>query len=387
MQNNITKNRVLDYYETYRNDVLPIFNDFECVRINILNEFKKKSFLKYLLPIIILAILGLISYPITFSQDASLSSKAVGGVIISIILMINALIFMPFFYYSAKKKENIKFTGMMKIKTLQPLLKVFGNIKWIGHDVTKENLNDVILKNEELDRSGLFISYNTRYTDDEFVGSYKDVPFKISETRMLSIHGSGKSRRCICAFEGVILTFNFNKKICNRTIVATKGDLTKKSQPLVVMAFVATFCLGFFEEGYAHWKLVLSIILLVGSYFTVKYFEKNEEALDEVKLEDPKFAKQFNVYSSDQVEARYLVTPSFMERFYNLKTVFGAKNAKCSFYGNTLMIAIQTKKNLFEICNLFKSLQEPSSINEFYSELDAIYKIIDYFKLDEKTGL
>ena len=42
------------------------------------------------------------------------------------------------------------------------------------------------------------------------------------------------------------------------------------------------------------------------------YIEK--EKLQDVKLEDISFDKRFNVYTKDQVEARYLTTPTFMER-------------------------------------------------------------------------
>ena len=382
MQINNTRSRVLDYHKIYINEVLPIFNEFEYIRLDILKEFNTKSFLKYLLPIIILALIGGIAF---IFQNNSTFIFALS--FISLGFLPSALILMPILYCLARKKENLKFTSMMKIKALQPLLKVFGDIKWTGHDANKENLNDVLLDNMELNKSGLFISYNTRYTDDEFEGSYKDVTFKIAETRMFDIHGSGKNRSSICVFEGVILSFKFNKKINNRTIIATKGDLTRKNQALATMLIFLPCCFEFFKDGYTHWKLILALIILLGVFFITKYFEKNEEALNEVLLEDPNFAKRFNVYSSDQVEARYLVTPAFMHRFYNLKTAFGAKKAKCSFYDNTLMIAINTNKNLFEICNLFKSLQEPSSINEFYRELNSIFKMIEYFKLDEKTGL
>ena len=46
------------------------------------------------------------------------------------------------------------------------------------------------------------------------------------------------------------------------------------------------------------------------------YIEK--EKLQDVKLEDISFDKRFNVYTKDQVEARYLTTPTFMERLKNL---------------------------------------------------------------------
>ena len=71
---------------------------------------------------------------------------------------------------------------------------------------------------------------------------------------------------------------------------------------------------------------------------------------------------------------------------YLLK-LFGAKKAKCSFFDDEIMFAISTNKNLFEIGSLFKSFNDPTSINAFYYELSSIYDMIDYFKLDEKTGL
>ena len=57
------------------------------------------------------------------------------------------------------------------------------------------------------------------------------------------------------------------------------------------------------------------------------------------------------------------------------------------FYGDKIMFAISTNKNLFEVGSLFKSLEKPGAVNQFYNELASIYSMIDYFKLDEKVGL
>ncbi len=75
-----------------------------------------------------------------------------------------------------------------------------------------------------------------------------------------------------------------------------------------------------------------------------------------------------------------------MERFLNLTTSFGAKNAKCAFYNNKVMFAISTHKNLFEFGSLFKSLNDSKNV-EFFNELMSVLDMIDYFKLDEKIGL
>ena len=115
--------------------------------------------------------------------------------------------------------------------------------------------------------------------------------------------------------------------------------------------------------------------------------KKAKESLNSIILEDPEFNKKYNVYSSDQIESRYLVTTAFMERFKTLHTAFGSNKAKCSFFDDKVMFAISTNKNLFEIGDLFHPLTDMKHINDFMKEISAIYEIIDYFKLTEKTGL
>ena len=56
-----------------------------------------------------------------------------------------------------------------------------------------------------------------------------------------------------------------------------------------------------------------------------------------VKLEDPRFNSCFTVYSNDQVEARYLLTPKMMEQFVGLQESIGGFEA--SFCGSTINIA------------------------------------------------
>ena len=82
-----------------------------------------------------------------------------------------------------------------------------------------------------------------------------------------------------------------------------------------------------------------------------------------------------------------MVTTAFMERFKTLHTAFDSNNAKCAFFDDKVMFAISTNKNLFEIGDLFHPLTDMKHINDFMKEISAIYDIIDYFKLDEKTGL
>ena len=79
-----------------------------------------------------------------------------------------------------------------------------------------------------------------------------------------------------------------------------------------------------------------------GTYFHVT--TKLPENQEVVRLEDPVFDKLFNVYSNDQIEARYLLTTTFMERLIEVEKAFGSQKIECSFYKQSLVMAIHLKK-------------------------------------------
>ena len=195
-------------------------------------------------------------------------------------------------------------------------------------------------------------------------------------------------------FEGVLITFKSNKRIKNRTIIETHKDVFQEFGYIAALICLAiTLPVNLFFSWQNDWGHFMEVILIILLILAILLYSKNQrEKLedvneDKVKLEDIKFHKKFNIYSSDQVEARYLLTPSFAERFRNLQTAFNAKLAKCSFYGDEIMFALSTKKNLFEIGSVYTSLNDPKSINDFYNEISSILSMIEYFKFDEKTGL
>ena len=114
---------------------------------------------------------------------------------------------------------------------------------------------------------------------------------------------------------------------------------------------------------------------------------RQRKKMQEAKFEDIDFDNRFNVYTKDQVEARYLLTPTFMERLKHLETSFGTRGIKCSFFDDCIMFAISSKKDLFELGSLYKSLKSKKSVEEFYNEIQSVQNMIDYLKLNEKTGL
>ena len=114
---------------------------------------------------------------------------------------------------------------------------------------------------------------------------------------------------------------------------------------------------------------------------------------DEIVLEDVNFAKEYKICGKDQVEARYLLTPTFMERLLKYKNkkrcnieVFFSQ--KYSEYGNTFFY-IQTDKNMFELPIICETNVEKIAKNTYniISEIKEILEIIDALKLDQDIGL
>ena len=95
----------------------------------------------------------------------------------------------------------------------------------------------------------------------------------------------------------------------------------------------------------------------------------------------------FEAYSQNQIEARYLLTTAFMERMLKLKELYGGTNIQFSFNDDKVLIAINTRENMFEPCSLFKSNLRGKQIYKVFEQFMTIFSVIDILKLNQKTGL
>lgn len=93
-----------------------------------------------------------------------------------------------------------------------------------------------------------------------------------------------------------------------------------------------------------------------------------------IELENPGFSAEFVTYSTDQVEARYILTPAMMERICEL-------NKRCSytislsFIDSCVYIAFPLNKDYFEP-PVHKSLLDPDVLNEDIEVIRFMYGII-----------
>lgn len=362
------------FVEIFKKNVFPSLKGYEVLR----KRLYKKQILVISISIMLIMIGLIISWiKLLFEYNTDDLWFFLAGFIFPFLLII--AIWLLSNMYSKNRKS---FALELKKNCLQKLLCVFGDIKWSN--------NENKIPDDALDKSDLFAMFNKRNIDDEFVGNYKDINFKICETTLIKESGSGKNRSIISVFNGVVLMFKLNKKINTKTIVSTKGDLTARDNVWLTLATFAmsatvpifnNYTKGNYEIAIGFAVLALIIVLIIIAFGVAS---KIAEANQKVILEDVKFGKKYYVYSNDQVEARCIVTPVFMEKFLNLRTAFGAKNAKCAFYDDVIMFAISTNKNFFEIGSLNKSLLDSKTFKKLFDEINAIYDIIDYFNLDKK---
>jgi hypothetical protein len=95
-----------------------------------------------------------------------------------------------------------------------------------------------------------------------------------------------------------------------------------------------------------------------------------------VRLEDPVFEKAFEVYGSDQVEARYILTPDFMERLVGLERTFEGKQLRCAFAGGEMLLAV-SGKNLLESGSMYRRMDDLNRVREILLDFAAIFLLID----------
>ncbi|QUJ66313.1 DUF3137 domain-containing protein [Photobacterium sp. GJ3] len=103
---------------------------------------------------------------------------------------------------------------------------------------------------------------------------------------------------------------------------------------------------------------------------------------DRVAMEDPEFERHFEVYSDDQVEARYLISTSLMQRLVAFRQQANTSVA-LSFVGDSLHIGIPARKAYFEP-KMFQSAVNFDAVKDIYQDLDFMTGIVEDLALNTR---
>lgn len=152
-------------------------------------------------------------------------------------------------------------------------------------------------------------------------------------------------------------------------IVQSMGDDEDREERRVVFQGLLIEC--DFPKSFKGTTTVLSDRLLKG-------FRKGER----VRLEDPEFESRYDVFSDDQVEARFLLTPLFMERIKELDQTSNCVGLQMAFADDKLRLALRMSRDQFEIVSLRKSLVDKQQIKAVAEQICIIFDIVETLSLD-----
>jgi hypothetical protein len=112
-----------------------------------------------------------------------------------------------------------------------------------------------------------------------------------------------------------------------------------------------------------------------------EWFRERTLGLKRANLVDPAFEDRFDVYTNDQVEARYLVDPVMMERLNGMYEEYEGNKMAAAFFDSKMLILIASKHNYFEPAQLEVPATDPRSVLSMKKELGEILSIVERLEL------
>jgi hypothetical protein len=88
------------------------------------------------------------------------------------------------------------------------------------------------------------------------------------------------------------------------------------------------------------------------------------------------------VHSSDQIEARYILTPALMQRMLELKRKFAAQ-VEFAFLHSRVFVAISKDKDFFEP-QLSQSLSDATALRSFLEQVQLCLGVVEDLDLNTR---
>lgn len=160
---------------------------------------------------------------------------------------------------------------------------------------------------------GLLPGFDRSGFEDRWFGTLEGHAFNLYEAHLEERRGSGKNQRWVTVFRGPVIHMGFGRTFHSTTLLERAGRHRK--------------WLG-----------------LGGASDHVSFDGHRLSRVDQVH---PAFTETFALYSDDQVEARVLVHPSYVEHLLQLESAFEAQELRALFMRGEVIITVETD-NMFE---------------------------------------
>ena len=325
--------------DTWRDKLQPALAEREDARKAIISKAKKRTFQTAL-------IVGAITLAaVIFLLRGNFAIFAIiGGIIVTGIA--SAASWVPLFAMKSETKQLVVGAAAdafgFKYDTLHPDVSGISDWQSAGNWLKQNSKLSGIIGDEDapptpafetLKAGNLMPSYDSRKFEDLIEGDRAGTHFSLVECKLTQQQGSGKNRRTVTTFQGLLFHIQYPDRFLGRTMIARQG----------------------------WWK----------GFFSDKTLQKVDMVAKE--LED-----NFTIYSNDQVEARALLTPDRMERLIALERHFKGGKLRGIFEGDHLTLALEAKDQ-FEAGSIWKPLVDPERYIESLTEIGLVCDVIDGF--------
>lgn len=213
----------------------------------------------------------------------------------------------------------------------------------LGHGLTYSP--ESVFRTGDFNYMDLFVKRAEKLVaEDEVKGSKGQVTWTVLECKATCVEGSGKNRRTVTIFRGLVIRLDFNKNFRTRTVVVPEKD---------------SKVLGLFGESESRGQKAIA------------------------RMESVEFERCFSVYCDDQQEARYLLTPKLMELLLQANAQLGG-GLRASFLHNHLYITLPQSKDRFDV-SMFGGTVEPQTVVGDLTEVVGFAeRLVDTLELETR---
>lgn len=325
-----------EFKKFYRSDLLPSLKELDMRR----KKTRRKNFLTTCLFILLLIVMGTVGLLVNRMIYGEYVHERSANVPLTIVLITAIILFL---FYIGKIKSNKRgFVDSYKDVIITRIVQFF-----------EENLQyspKGYVQPQDFIQSGLFLHNPDSYRGDDLVFGRigkTDIAFSEVHARYkttITDDEGGSRDKWTKIFDGLFFKADFHKDFRGRHVVLP--DSTER---------------------------------ILGKQ--AKIFQKMNKKFGQlIELEDIEFEKEFVVYGTDQIEARYILSASILQKLLDFKNRTG-KKIRISFVKSSVFIAIPYKKELFEP-NYRKSVINEEKTIQFFRDLEMAIGIVEELNLN-----
>ena len=190
---------------------------------------------------------------------------------------------------------------------------------------------------------GVVAAYDRSNLEDAFTGEIDGLKAALTEAhlekRQVYIDSRGRSRtRYVTVFQGLLIRFEVARSAAAAVHIRRDAGAVGNA---------------------------------IGGWFRETFSDDQR-----IRLEDPVFEKEFEVYSTDQVAARRGLTPRALLAFTRFRDLApGRGDVQASFDGPFFWLAIDSRTDAFEAGSISRSLTDPSRARTVVEEIAVLWDV------------